>query len=66
MLSKKGRVIFIVISVICVLGCIGFLYFGFIFFGDRKLVFWLYNLYIVGLTAIVIYMVYRYVKTYIV
>ena len=65
MLSKKGKLIFTIVTLACIIGCIGFVYLGFVFFAKKQLVLWLYNIYIVGLTAIVIFMVHRYIKTYI-
>ncbi len=65
MLSKKGRLIFRIVSAGCVMGCAVVLYFGFVFFRDRPKVFVLYNGYIILLTGLVIFMVHRYIKTYI-
>jgi len=65
MLSKKGKLIFVVVTGVCILGCIGFVYLGFVFFAKKQLVLWVYNIYIVGLTGVVIFMVHRYIKTYI-
>ncbi len=65
MLSKKGKLIFNIATLVCVIGCAGFLYFGYLFFRDRTTVFIIYNAYMVLLTGVVIYMIHRYVKTYI-
>ncbi len=64
MLSKKGKIIFIAAIVICIVGTIGAIYFGFVFFNDRKLILWMFNTYIIGVAGIVVFMVYRYVKIY--
>lgn len=65
MLSKKGKLIFSVAAAACVIGCAVLLYFGFVFFRDRTKVLLLYNGYIILLTLFIIYMVHRYIKTYI-
>jgi len=65
MLSKKGKVMFTIACIVCTVGCIGALYFGFLFFRDRKVVFWLFNAYMVGVACIVVFMVHRYIKTYV-
>ncbi|MFQ5596941.1 MAG: hypothetical protein ACE5GK_02720 [Nitrospiria bacterium] len=65
MLSRKGKLIFAMAVFICTVGTIGALYIGFVFFRDRQLVFWLFSIYIVGVAGIVVFMVHRYIKTYI-
>ncbi len=65
MLSKKGGKLFKLAALVCVLGCSVLLYFGHYFFRDRATAFILFNAYIVLLTLLVIFMVYRYIKAYI-
>ncbi len=65
MLSKKGKMIFNIVSAGCILGCVVLLYFGFVFFQDRTKVMVLYSAYIILLTGLIIFMVHRYIKTYI-
>lgn len=63
-LSPKGKIIFNLSLLACLVGCGTLLYFGYVFFHDRTVVFWVYNIYIVGLTGVVVYMVRRFVKMY--
>ena len=64
-MSKKAKFIFNVVSAACVIGCVALLYFGYFFFRERTTVFVLYTTYIVLLTGIIIFMVRRYIKTYV-
>ncbi len=65
MLSKKGGRFFKLGVAVCVGGCAVFLYFGNYFFKDRSTAFVLFNAYIILLTILIIWMVYRYIKAYI-
>jgi len=65
MLSKKGKLIFAIVSVLSALACIGLIYIGFNFFAEKKLILWVYNIYILGLAGVVLFMVHRYLKAYI-
>jgi len=65
MLSKKGGRFFKLAVFVCVGGCAGFLYIGHYFFKDRSTAFVLFNAYIILLTILVIWMIYRYIKGYI-
>ncbi|MFQ5587335.1 MAG: hypothetical protein ACE5F7_00720 [Nitrospiria bacterium] len=64
-MSKKGKLVFNIVAAACVVSCVVLLYFGFVFFSERTLVFVLYNGYIILLTILIIYMAHRYIKTYI-
>jgi len=64
MLSKKGKGVFTIASLVSLVGCIIALYFGHHFFGDRGTIYWVYNVYILILAGIVVLMAYRYLKIY--
>ncbi len=65
MLSKKGKGLFSIVSLLSVVGCTVALYFGYYFFHDRGSIYWVYNIYILILTAIVVFMAHRYLKIYV-
>ncbi len=64
-LSKKGKLIFSIVSTMGVIFCAVLLYFGYVFFRDRTSTFIFYNAYIIFLSGIVVYLAYRYIKAYI-
>lgn len=65
MLSKKGKAIFTIVSLLSFVGSIVALYFGYYFFSDRGSIYWIYNIYILILAAIVVFMTHRYLKMYV-
>ncbi len=65
MLSKKGKNLFTVVSLISSVGCFVALYLGYYFFHDRAVVYWVYNIYILILLWIVLFLYYRYLKMYV-
>ncbi len=65
MLSKKGKGIFTIVSLLSVVGCVVALYFGYYFFRERGSIYWIYNIYILILMGIVIFMAHRYLKMYV-
>ncbi|GEM_PF-7118466 len=65
MLSKKGKLLFKLTTLVSIVGCAVLLYFGYYFFKDRTKAFIFFNGYIILLTGIVIFMAHRFIKTYI-
>ncbi len=65
MLSKRGGRFFKLATLVCMSGCAVLLYLGNYFFKDRATAFILFNAYIILLTGLIIWMVYRYIKAYV-